>query len=187
MEKYVKFNNMQTTNRGDNMSFKDYVILTIGCFLFLMITGIANASEYKNVKGSVVGVEAVYENENIYTPNETCSVKEVPIYGQDNNPNIVGAIIGGYLGSKIGGGTGKDIAIGTGAVIGSQMGNKKIVGYKQVRTCETTYSTSLQRVLKYYIVSWKANDGSFTGKARSNRAYAIGDQITVNVVAQPVL
>ena len=76
MENYVKFNNMQTTNRGDNMSFKDYIVLTIGAFLFLMITGIANATEYKTLKGSVVGVEAVYETDNVHIPNETCSVKE---------------------------------------------------------------------------------------------------------------
>ena len=185
MENYVKFNNMQTNNRGDNMSFKDYIILTIGAFLFLMITGIANATEYKTLKGSVVGVEAVYETDNVHIPNETCSVKEVPIYGETKDANIVGAIIGGYLGSKIGSGTGKDIAIGTGAVIGSQMGNKKIVGYKQVRVCETTYTTSLQKVLKYYVVKWKAGD--FSGSSTSTKHYRVGDKIQVNVVAQPVL
>ena len=113
------------------------------------------------------------------------TLKEVPIYGETKDANIVGAIIGGYLGSKIGSGTGKDIAIGTGAVIGSQMGNKKIVGYKQVRVCETTYTTSLQKVLKYYVVKWKAGD--FSGSSTSTKHYRVGDKIQVNVVAQPVL
>ena len=186
MGKCVNINNMQTTTE-EKMNIKDYISISIIALAFMLITGIAKAEEFKTISGSVVGVEAIYETKNIHEPHEHCTIQEVPIYGQDQGANIVGAIIGGYIGSKIGGGKGNDIAIGTGAVIGSQMGNKKIVGYKQVRTCETTYSTSLQRVLKYYIVSWKANDGSFTGKARSNRAYAIGDQITVNVVAQPVL
>ena len=76
------------------MSFKDYIVLTIGAFLFLMITGIANATEYKTLNGSVVGVEAVYETDNVHTPNETCTLKEVPIYGETKDANIVGAIIG---------------------------------------------------------------------------------------------
>ena len=185
METYVNINNMQTNNRGDKMSLKDYISITIVALAFMLITGIAKADEYKTIRGTVVGVEAVYETDNVHTPNETCSVKEVPIYGQDQGANIVGAIIGGYIGSKIGSGKGNDIAIGTGAVIGSQMGNKKIVGYKQVRVCETTYTTSLQKVLKYYVVSWKA-DG-FSGKATSQNHYNTGDTIKVNVVAQPVL
>jgi uncharacterized protein YcfJ len=183
MENYANINN---NNREDKMyKLKETLSITVVALAFLLITGVAKADTYKNIKGTVTSVEAKYGTNNVHTPQEVCSVKEVPIYAQDSQPNIVGAIIGGYLGSKIGGGNGKNIAIGTGAVIGSQMGNKKIVGYKQVRTCETHYSTTQASVLEYYIISWKA-DG-FSGKARSNRSYNTGDSITVQLLAQPQL
>ena len=183
MENNANINNI---NREDKMyKIKETLSITIVALAFLLITGAAKADSYKNIKGTVTSVEASYGTNNVHTPQEVCSVKEVPIYSQSSEPNIVGAIIGGYIGSKIGGGKGNDIAIGTGAVIGSQMGNKKIVGYKQVRTCETQYITTTASVLEYYIISWKA-DG-FSGKARSNRAYNIGDSITVQLLAQPQL
>ena len=183
MENYANINN---NNREDKMyKLKETISITIVALAFMLITGVAKADSYKNIKGTVTSVEAKYGTNNVHTPQEVCSVKEVPIYSQSSEPNIVGAIIGGYLGSKIGGGKGNDIAIGTGAVIGSQMGNKKIVGYKQVRTCETQYITTQASVLEYYIISWEA-DG-FSGKARSNRAYNTGDSITVQLLAQPQL
>ena len=186
MGKCVNINNMQTTTE-EKMNIKDYISISIIALAFILITGIAKAEEFKTISGSVVGVEAIYETKNIHEPHEHCTIQEVPIYGQDQGANIVGAIIGGYIGSKIGGGKGNDIAIGTGAVIGSQIGNKKIVGYKQVRTCETTYTTSLQKVLNYYIISWKSNDGMFSGKAKSTKHWTTGDHIKVRLIAQPVL
>jgi uncharacterized protein YcfJ len=162
--------------------------------LGLALTQKANASEYRQIQGSVIAVEPYYVSKNIHTPIETCTIQEVPIYSQTDNGQlsggqILGAIIGGVIGSKVGSGTGKDIAIGTGAVIGSQVGKNsskgQIVGYKRVNVCNTTYTTAVESVLSYYIVSWEAE--GFSGKSRSNRQFIVGDAITINLIAQPVL
>ena len=63
----------------------------------------------KRAVDEVVAVVERYETKNIHEPHEHCTIQEVPIYGQDQGANIVGAIIGGYIGSKIGGGKGNDI------------------------------------------------------------------------------
>ena len=47
METYVNISNMQTNNRGDKMSLKDYISITIVALAFMLITGIAKADEYK--------------------------------------------------------------------------------------------------------------------------------------------
>lgn len=168
-------------------------LLTLIFIASLSYTMSASASEYKQIQGSVIAVEPMYVSENVHTPIETCTIQEVPIYAQNNSQldggQIIGAIIGGVIGSKIGSGKGKEIAIGTGAVIGSQVGknsNKgQIVGYKRVNVCNTTYTTEVRSILSYYIVTWEAD--MFSGKSRSNRQFNVGDPITINIIAQPVL
>ena len=101
--------NINNINREDKMDkIKEILSITIVALAFLLITGAAKADSYKHIKGTVTSVEAKYGTNNVHTPQEVCSVKEVPIYSQSTEPNIVGAIIGGYLGSKIGGGKGNE-------------------------------------------------------------------------------
>ena len=166
--------------------------LSITIFAMTVGQAVAQSSQI-TIKGEVTAVTPIYVTQNKHTPIQTCSIQEVPIYGSDGTQftgeQLIGAIIGGIIGSKVGSGSGNKIAIGTGAVIGANMGKNKngnkIVGYKQVNVCNTVYETSLEQVLQYYRVSWSADQ--FNGVVQSNRAYSVGDKITVRLIAQPVL
>ena len=81
-------------------------------------------------------------------PQQSCTVTEVPVYGNAGGGTaadaIAGAIIGGVLGNQVGKGKGKDAATIFGAILGAKVGEdnggkKVIVGYKQVEQCSITY------------------------------------------------
>jgi len=164
---------------------KKLITTTIAGLMLLSTQAIAQTF---SVQGKVLSSEAHYTTINVNNPQQVCKIVDVPIYGNSNGgaftgEQVLGAIIGGVIGSKIGKGDGNKIATGVGAVIGSQVGKnngqQQIVGYKQMQQCHTENNYSQQTVISYYDLKVEALGQTFN--TRSVKGYTIGDTVTVDV------
>ena len=107
-------------------------------------------------------------NESVPVITQSCNDVEVPIYGNNNNFNtggaVLGGLIGGILGNQVGGGSGKEAATGvgamTGAIIGGTSGNRQITGYRTERQCQEVTQNSLVPKTVYSHSSITFRDGS---------------------------
>ena len=89
----------------------------------------------------VIDSQANYVSKNVRTPNQECSVVDVPIYGAHDKTGdvLMGAIIGGVIGNNI---KGEKNGGAAGAVIGGLLGNAhgdnrqgNVVVYRQEQRC----------------------------------------------------
>ena len=123
--------------------FVTIIALTMGIFTTNVMASNATAT----INGTVLSSTAIMQDVIRNIPQESCSIMEVPVYGNSQGTAadaIAGAIIGGILGNQVGKGDGKDAATIFGAIIGAKVGEnnggkKVIVGYKQVEQCSITY------------------------------------------------
>ena len=109
-------------------------------------------------------------NESVPVTAQRCQNVEVPVYGNSDNFNtggaILGGLIGGILGNQVGGGSGREAATGvgamTGAIIGGTNGNRQVTGYRVERQCQeiTEYSTVSRTVYSHSSITFR--DGSKT-------------------------
>lgn len=159
--------------------------------LFAMVmavsfTGVANAESYA-VSGVVTDVQPQYSNIANRIPQQSCSVVDVPVYGNRGGSKVFGldvegAIVGGIIGNQIGNSKGNGAA---GAVIGGLLGNQNqnrnsgVVGYRQEQRCNTTYTTEYQQQYNGSIVIVDVNGMKVSG--RTNRQVNVGDTISVQM------
>jgi len=164
---------------------KKLITTTIAGLMLLSTQAFANSF---TVQGKVLSANPHYKTVSVNNPQQVCKIVDVPVYGNSNGgaftgEQVLGAIIGGVIGSKIGKGDGNKIATGVGAVIGSQVGKnnsqQKIIGYKQTQQCHTENNISQQTVLSHYDIEVEALGTTFT--TRTVKGYNIGDTVTVDV------
>ena len=125
-----------------------FIPLMVSYLFAEVITFTKKVPVYKSVEVERIVVKRV--------PYEECWEEEV--IDEDDNGDVVGAIIGGaaggILGHQIGGGSGKDVATVGGAIIGTLVGKNlaeksKRDGYKVVKRCRTRYKESEEKVVEY--------------------------------------
>ena len=140
------------------------------------------------ITGVVVDVDPTYTQQKYQVPDQRCEMVQVPIYGESSMNTegaIIGGLIGGVIGNQFGKGGGKNAATGvgalTGAIIGGK-GDKKIVGYQNVKQCTTEYTTEIRDVFVSNMVRVKV--GEEVLKFYSKRQYNIGDTATIKVTRE---
>ena len=135
--------------------------------------------------GTVVDVNPTYTQQKIQVPDTRCEMVQVPIYGEssmDTEGALIGGLIGGVIGNQFGKGGGKNAATGvgalTGAIIGGK-GDKRIVGYQNVKDCTTAYTTEIRDVFVSNTVT--VSLGEETLKFYSKRQYEVGQTARVKI------
>jgi uncharacterized protein YcfJ len=123
------------------------VFAAISNLMAEVVTFTKKVPVYKSVE-----VQRVIERR---VPYEECWDEEVI---EEDNSDVVGAIIGGaaggILGHQIGGGSGKDVATVGGAIIGTLVGKNLAENNSQdrvrvVKRCRTRYKIEEDRIVEY--------------------------------------
>lgn len=156
-------------------------ILAILMFVSMPMSAFANST-----LATVVAVEPQYRYVDVSVPKETCSLIEVPIYGQgpaSSGDALLGAIIGGAIGNQFGNGSGKDAMTVLGAIVGADAANKnggqQVVGFRTERQCNVVYVNERRREIKNYNITFDYNGA--IGQATTNRSYNVGDRVRVSL------
>ena len=117
---------MLIKNYFDRYKFK--TVLSINVVLLFFVFNISTHAETTNISGVVTSVEVLTANyiEEVPETRNICEIRQVPITAQkkSNGPSenkLLGAIIGGVLGSKVGEGSGNQAATAFGALLGSSL------------------------------------------------------------------
>lgn len=155
--------------------------------LLLLVTPLAQAQSHAKGTGIVTHVEHNYINVTNKVKTNICEPVNVPIYGDGNGNPVVGAIIGGVIGSRFGGGDGKTAATVIGAIAGSEMSrnsNREIIGYKTEEHCRTQVSYVNEKVNNGYTIHYMFNGFDLT--TTSDRPYNVGDEIQLNLQVFPL-
>ena len=163
-----------------------HIILTICLGVFW--TGAAMAETF-TFHGTVTAVEDIYQTRIVETPEQSCGVVDVPIYGNvgggaSTGDVLKGAILGGIIGNNIKGENGGGAA---GAVIGGILGAEKgkskqgIVGYKQEHRCSTTYVKTQHQYLVGFKIYYSVKGMNGIANRTSNHRPSVGDSIPVTV------
>ncbi len=161
--------------------------LALGCVVSFW-SGFASAESF-TVQGRITAVEDVYQTRIVETPEQTCRVVDVPIYGNVGNaPStgdvLTGAIIGGIIGNNL---KGEDGGGAAGAVLGGILGAEKsknrqgIVGYRQEHQCSTTYVKTQHQSLAGFKIYYNVKGMNGIVNRRSGNRPTVGDNITVTV------
>ena len=143
-------------------------------------------------KATITSVNPEYGNVTNYTPQKTCQIEQVPIYGNKDTTDdmIIGGIIGGIIGNQIGKGSGNDVATGVGALTGAIIGNNKsnqngnIIGYRQVEKCYTTNNSTTTRKIVGYKFGYQLKAGGPHMRGYSKTPVYVGQNITVKINTQ---
>ena len=184
---YAIISNNYTT-KGVKMK---YFVTIIALTMSIFTTNVMASNATATINGTVLSSTAIMQDVIKNLPQESCSIIEVPVYGNSQGTAadaIAGAIIGGILGNQVGKGDGKDAATIFGAIIGAKAaenGKKTIIGYKQIEQCEITYIRRLVPMVVGYstTVSIGLGDGfdDFTPTFRTNREYTVGSIVPVRM------
>ena len=117
---------MLLKNYFDSYKFK--TVLYINVVLLFFVFNISTYSETTNISGVVTSVEVLTANyiEEVPETRNICEIRQVPITAQKKSTGpsenkLLGAIIGGVLGSKVGEGSGNQAATAFGALLGSSL------------------------------------------------------------------
>ena len=117
---------MLLKNYFDCYKFK--TILFIDVVLLFFVFNISSHAETTNISGVVTSVEVLTANyiEEVPETRNICEIRQVPITAQKKSTGpsenkLLGAIIGGVLGSKVGEGSGNQAATAFGALLGSSL------------------------------------------------------------------
>ena len=139
------------------------------------------------VKAPVIDSQPNYVTKNIRTPQTSCSVVDVPIYGRTGGGASAGDVLGGMIiGGLLGKGvSGNDKGAAAGAVIGGMIsadknqGDQQIVGYRQEERCKTTYVNERVEQVNGYTVSYELNGKTYT--TQSNRDLRPGTMLDISL------
>ena len=147
-------------------------LILISLFLGTQLVIAGSYTDY----ATVTAVEKVYKQYRTEEPYQECYIKEtLQNQGDGSATNeIVGAILGGAIGSQFGEGDGNEAmtlaGIFLGASIANDLENANSTGQVVVsqEICETKVKTSIVRKLSHYLVniSYEGRDLSFTSKRR---------------------
>ena len=117
---------MLLKNYFDRYEFK--AILSINVVLLFFVFNISTHAETTNISGVVTSVEVLTANyiEEVPEIRNIFEIRQVPITAQKKSTGpsenkLLGAIIGGVLGSKVGEGSGNQAATAFGALLGSSL------------------------------------------------------------------
>ena len=117
---------MLLKNYFDRYKFK--TVLYINVVLLFFVFNISTHAETTNISGVVTSVEVLTANyiEEVPETRNICEIRQVPITAQKKSSGpsenkLLGAIIGGVLGSKVGEGSGNQAATAFGALLGSSL------------------------------------------------------------------
>ena len=156
------------------MSMKIIVKSLVLISLFLG-TQLVMAGSYVDY-ATVISVEEVYKQYRTEEPYQECYIKEtLQNQGDGSATNeIMGAILGGAIGSQLGDGDGKEALTLAGIFLGASIANdaEKANSTGQVvvsqEVCETKVKTSFVNRLSHYLVliDYEGRDLSFTSKKR---------------------
>lgn len=153
----------------------------------LLVTNVANAQTHAKGVGIVTFVEPNYITVKNRVKHNVCQPVEIPIYGNGDGNPVIGAIIGGAIGSRFGGGDGKTAATVIGAIAGSEVSrnsNREIIGYKTEQRCSTQVEYTTDQVANGYTIHYMFNGFDLT--TTSNRPYNVGDEIQLNLQVFPL-
>ena len=126
---------MQSNSLSNNvlLNFKISFIFII-IMSFLSFCEAFGQNNIENITGIVTRVEVLTRNyiEEMPEQRQVCQIEQVPITAKKNtqpltDKEVLGAIIGGVLGSKMGEGDGKTAATALGALLGSNLVSGKQV------------------------------------------------------------
>ena len=113
-------------NYFDRYKFK--TVLFNNVVLLFFVFNISTYAETTNISGVVTSVEVLTANyiEEVPETRNICEIRQVPITAQKKSTGpsenkLLGAIIGGVLGSKVGEGSGNQAATAFGALLGSSL------------------------------------------------------------------
>ena len=163
------------------------LLATVAMVCFASTASIASADEY----ATIIKVQPNYQNISVPNHRTDCKIVEVPIYGgraqTSTGDTIVGAVIGGAIGSQFGGGSGKDAMTVLGAIVGADVANKKggqnqIIGYRQEQVCQNVTFYETQEQIKNYTITYEWN--GMQGRTVTYNNYRVGDRIPVSVSIQ---
>lgn len=112
--------------------YKFITISFINVVLLFFVFNISTHAETTNISGVVTSVEVLTANyiEEFPETRNICEIRQVPITTQrksagSSDKKLLGAIIGGVLGSKVGEGSGNQAATAFGALLGSSISSGK--------------------------------------------------------------
>ena len=147
-------------------------LILISLFLGTQLVIAGSYTDY----ATVTAVEKVYKQYRTEEPYQECYIKEtLQNQGDGSATNeIMGAILGGAVGSQFGEGDGKDVMTLAGIILGASMANdaEKANSTGQVvvsqEVCETKVKTSYVKKLSHYLVhiDYEGRDLAFTSKKR---------------------
>ena len=145
-----------------------------------------------NVKvawADVLRVDPVYDQVQTSTPREICD--DVPVERHVDNGNraagtVLGAIVGGVLGSTVGKGDGRKAATVAGAVVGGAVGNNVAQGDDRYygdseRRCHVVQDVAAERRVVAYDVQYRYRGDVFMSRLN----YDPGDRLRVRVSIEP--
>lgn len=145
---------------------------------------------------TVIDVMPIYaQTQPVYSP-PICTNQTVPVHGyvtqQYSNPNgsgmVVGALVGGVLGSLVGNGSGQIVATVIGAAIGSQVGQdynstvvqQPITTYQNVQNCSPTQIIEQPKlVITGYRITYLFGNRSY--ESTTTQYVKPGDRIRIAV------
>ena len=164
-----------------------YILTIVTLGLSLIATNVSAATSVP-IDGTVLSSTAIVKDVIREVPEKTCSIVEVPVYGNTKGTAgdaIAGAIIGGVLGNQVGKGSGKDAATIFGAILGAKAGEnhggeKVIVGYKQVEQCDRTYVKVRESVVVGYETQVQLYD-DLVHSFQTTRQYTVGSTVPVRM------
>ncbi len=149
----------------------------------------------------VLSAEPILKEVKVAVPKETCwqekivktEVKKTESEGWKAGSTVLGAVVGGSLGSKVGSGRGKDLATVAGAVVGGKVGHdiykdqhkpevKEHVSYE--KRCKTVNDYRTETKTQGYAVSYEYNGQVFNTEMEEAPT---GDlmPIEINVTPKP--
>jgi len=136
-----------------------FTLLTLSCSATTFAHG---RYEREHDRAVVTAVTPVFDTLRTSTPVQRCWTESVGVETRIANPHdtLVGALVGGVIGSQVSRGSGNRTA---GALIGSAIGMSvasdlrpaaRGVSYRDVEHCETHESVRRERVLRGYDVDY---------------------------------
>ena len=166
-----------------------YIVTIIALTMSIFTTNVMASNATATINGTVLSSTAIMQDVIKNQPQQSCTVTEVPVYGNAGGGTaadaIAGAIIGGVLGNQVGKGKGKDAATIFGAILGAKVGEdnggkKVIVGYKQVEQCSITYVRVKESVVIGYETTVELYDDMIHTFV-TNRTFQVGQIVPVTM------
>ncbi|GAA0719786.1 glycine zipper 2TM domain-containing protein [Dokdonella soli] len=174
------------------MVFVALALLLVGTQASAQDRGYDRGGPPDNVKvawADVLRVDPIYDRVQTSAPREECA--DVPVERHVDNGNraagtVLGAIVGGVLGSTVGKGDGRKAATVAGAVVGGAVGNNVAKGDDRYYTdterhCRVVQDMADERRIVAYDVQYRYRGDVYMSRLN----YDPGDRLRVRVSIEP--